>query len=54
MADRATYVRFVVGDPAGNSYWMTGVITAARLLRDEGKLEPHEAERLSQIFAKRI
>ncbi len=51
MADRITYVRFVVGDPAGNPHWMTGVITAARLLRDDGRLEPHEAVRVEQIFA---
>ncbi len=50
MSDRPTYVRFVVGEPAGNPYWMTGIITAAHLLKDEGKLESHEAERVEQIF----
>ena len=45
-----TYVRFVVGDPAENAFWMTGAITSARILRDEGKLESYEADRVEQIF----
>ena len=32
------YVRFVVGSDDENAYWLTGVLTEARLLRDAGRL----------------
>lgn len=50
MPEGLTYVRFVVGDAAANPFWMTGVITEARILRDEGKLEHYEAVHVQQIF----
>jgi hypothetical protein len=50
MSDRPVYVRFVAGAPAENPYWSTGVVTTARILRDERKLESYEVERLEEIY----
>ena len=44
------YVRFVVGTERDCPRVLTGVITEARILRDRGELEPHEAQWLEQIF----
>ena len=44
------FVRFVVGAESENAAWLTGVITAARLLRDRGELHSYESERLEEIF----
>jgi hypothetical protein len=44
------YVRFVVGTDAENPAWLTGVITMARLLCDEGELHDYESEWLEEIF----
>src|SRR5262249_34174933 len=38
------YLRFVKGIESDDGRWLTGVITAARILRDEGRLEPYQAE----------
>jgi hypothetical protein len=47
---RATYIRFVVGTGRDDPYGLTGVITEARILRDQGELEPHECEWLDEVF----
>jgi hypothetical protein len=44
------FVRFVVGGDAENASWLTGVITMARLLRDDGELDRHESELLDEVF----
>jgi hypothetical protein len=44
------FVRFVVGADTENAAWLTGVLTAARLLRDQGELYSYESERLEEIF----
>jgi hypothetical protein len=44
------FVRFVVGDEAENPYWLTGVLTIARILQDEGKLYKYESEWLEEIY----
>lgn len=44
------FVRFVVGDETENPYWLTGVFTSARMLRDEGKLYKYESEWLEEIY----
>jgi hypothetical protein len=44
------FVRFVVGADGENAAWLTGVITMARNLRDEGELYAYESDRLEAIF----
>jgi hypothetical protein len=44
------FVRFVIGTDAENAAWLTGAITAARLLDDQGELYRHESEQLEEIF----
>ena len=44
------FVRFVSGSEAENPYWLTGVFTIARELRDEGKLYRYESEWLEEIY----
>ena len=44
------FVRFVVGADAEDAFWLTGVITEARILRDQGELYSHESELLEEIF----
>jgi hypothetical protein len=44
------YVRFVVGRDGEDHRFLTGVITEARLLRDEGLLLPHETDWLEELF----
>ncbi len=44
------FVRFVVGADDENEAWLTGVITSARLLRDEGSLFSYESELLEEVF----
>jgi len=44
------FVRFVVGADAENASWLTGVITEARILRDEGELYRYESELLREVF----
>ena len=44
------FVRFVVGGEAENGAWLTGIITEARLLRDRGELDRHEADHLDSIY----
>ena len=43
-------MRFVVGSDRENAYWLNGVITEARLLRDAGRLYRHEVEWLETTF----
>jgi hypothetical protein len=50
MNSPATYVRFVVARQDEDPYWETGIFTAARLLRDDGKLEPYEVDRLNEVY----
>ena len=44
------FVRFVVGGDGEDHRYLTGVITEARLLRDEGRLTEYESAWLEQIF----
>lgn len=44
------FVRFVVGADAENAAWLTGVITEARILQDEGHLFDYESKRLDETF----
>jgi hypothetical protein len=44
------FVRFVVGSDAENAFWLTGVITIARILRDDGELYRHESDVLEEAF----
>jgi hypothetical protein len=50
MESVATFVRFVVGVDSENAFWLDGVITAARLLRDDGELFSHEVQWLEEIY----
>lgn len=45
------YVRFVVGAAAEDANSLTGVITMARILRDEGQVHEYEAAVLNEAFA---
>ena len=45
------FIRFVVGTDGENHRWLTGIITEARLLRDDGALEAYEAEWLEATYA---
>jgi hypothetical protein len=38
------YLRFVEGGDAEDWRWLTGVITAARILKEEGRLEPYQVD----------
>jgi hypothetical protein len=38
------YLRFVEGADSQDGRWLTGVITAARILKDEGRLDPYQAD----------
>jgi hypothetical protein len=44
------FIRFVSGGDDENVYWLTGIITTARELRDDGGLHDHEVEWLNEIF----
>ena len=44
------FVRFVVGTSAENPAWLTGVITEARILRDQGELHNYEESLLEEVF----
>jgi hypothetical protein len=44
------FIRFVAGHDAENANWLTGVITEARLLRDDDKLYTHEIDLLEAAF----
>jgi hypothetical protein len=44
------YLRFVVGADSEDERWLTGVITAARILRDEGRLEPYQVDVANATF----
>jgi len=46
----AMFVRFVAGSDAENAFWLTGVITTARILLDDGTLNRHEAGLLKEVF----
>jgi hypothetical protein len=45
------YLRFVQGADSQDSRWLTGVVTAARILRDEGRLEPFQVNAVDATFA---
>jgi len=51
MRSPVTFVRFVVARQDEDPFWETGIFTLARKLRDYGKLEPHEVERLNDVYA---
>ena len=44
------FIRFVVGTDCENAAWLTGVISMARLLNDDGELYRHESELLEESF----
>ncbi len=44
------FVRFVVGTDRENPAWLTGIITEARILRDEGLLHSYEIEQLEAVY----
>jgi hypothetical protein len=48
--EAAMFVRFVVGADSENPFWLNGVITEARLLRDDGELFGHEVDWLEETF----
>ncbi|MCA9100380.1 MAG: hypothetical protein KDA63_04465, partial [Planctomycetales bacterium] len=50
MSDKRMYIRFVVGSDGEDHRYLTGVVTEARLLRDEGCLDVHEIEWLEEVF----
>jgi hypothetical protein len=45
-----TYLRFIVDYPARSEFLPCGLFTAARLLRDDHRLAPHEAAWLAEIY----
>jgi hypothetical protein len=45
------YLRFVQGADSEDGRWLTGVVTAARILRDEGRLEPFQVDIVEATFA---
>jgi hypothetical protein len=44
------YIRFVVASHDENPWRATGIITSARVLCDDGELEPYEAEIVQSSF----
>jgi hypothetical protein len=44
------FLRFVVGTDAEHHRHLTGVIVCARLLRDDGLLEPYEVDLVEAVF----
>ena len=48
--DTSKFVRFVVGPDGADHRYLNGVITEARLLRDDGFLTDHESELLAEVF----
>lgn len=44
------YLRFVKGADSQDGRWLTGVITAARILRDEGRLEPYQNDLVEATY----
>ena len=44
------FIRFVVGTDCVNAVWLTGVITMARILRDDGELYRFESELPNDSF----
>ena len=44
------FVRFVVGADDEHHRLLTGIITEARLLRDDDKLEPYEEQQLQESY----
>jgi hypothetical protein len=44
------YIRFVEGGDSQDLRWLTGVITAASVMKDEGRLEPYQADILAATF----
>jgi hypothetical protein len=48
--EKPVYIRFVVGTEDEDYRWLTGIITTARVLRDDGRLEGYEADRLQETY----
>jgi hypothetical protein len=46
----AVFVRFVVGTDADNGFWLTGLFTIAREMRDCRELYRYESEWLEEVF----
>ncbi|MEX0613101.1 MAG: hypothetical protein WD738_21425 [Pirellulales bacterium] len=44
------YLRFVEGGDAEDGRWLTGVVTAAGVLRDAGHLEPYQIDVVETTF----
>ncbi len=47
---KPTFIRYIGGTPQDNPYLATGIITLARILRDEGKLQPYAVELVNEFF----
>ena len=45
------FIRFVVGADGEDHRWLTGIITEARILRDRGRLAPHQQASLDDAYA---
>ncbi len=44
------FLRFVVGTEAENAFWLIGVFTMAREMRDRGELYEYESRWLEEVF----
>jgi hypothetical protein len=47
---KSKFIRFVVGTEQDNPYLSTGVFTIARILRDDGELQPYAVEIVNEVF----
>lgn len=45
------YLRFVEGTESEDGRWLTGIITAARMLRDDGRLESYEVVIVEETYS---
>ena len=50
VARCSVFIRFVVGSDGEHHRELTGIVTAARFLRDEGRLSPEEDARLEESY----
>lgn len=44
------YLRFVMGTESEDFRWLTGIFTEARILKDEGRLDPYQVEALEATY----
>ena len=45
------FIRFVVATDSDNPWWANGVISTARIFRDDGRLEPYQVAVVEEAFA---